>query len=152
MTARHRGLALPLALLSLVVIAGVVAGGFAIALLEQRAAGNTLYLVQAAAAADAGAAAAVGEWSNYGLEGLLPGDSAALPQVRLPGGSAYQATVQRLNAQLFEVRSIGRRSDASGATLAQREVGLFLRLADSATPGAPTVLPLTNRAWSSTIR
>jgi hypothetical protein len=140
-------MALPLALLTLVVIGAVVAAGFTAALLEQRVGRNTLYQVQAAGAADAGAAAVVGEWETHGLGALLPGESATLPMVQLPAGTAYQARVQRLNAELFELRVAGTRTDADGAALARRELGLILRPADSAGPGEPPVTLLANRAW-----
>jgi hypothetical protein len=143
----QRGMALPLALLALVVIAALVAGGFAAALLEQRIGRNTLYAVQAAGAAEAGAAAVVGGWEGYALGLLTPGDSAALPAVSLPARAAYSPTIVRLNGELFQVRVAGVRSDADGAPLAQREVELLVRVADSTLPGAPPVWPLRNRPW-----
>lgn len=148
MTASRRGMALPLALLALVVIAAIVAGGFAAAFLEQRVGRNTLYAVQAAGAAEAGAVAVVGEWDAHGLGSLAPGGNAVLPAAPLPGRTAYSPTVTRLNGELFLVRVTGVRNDGAGGTLAQREVGLLVRAADSAVPGAPPVWPLRNRAWA----
>jgi hypothetical protein len=140
-------MALPLALIALVIIGAMVAGAFASALLEQRIGRNTLYAVQAASAAEAGAVAVVGEWDGHGLGLLAPGDSAVLPTAPLPGHTAYAPTVLRLNDELFLVRVAGIRSDADGGALARREVGLFVRVADGAIPGAPPVWPLRNRAW-----
>jgi hypothetical protein len=142
-------MALPLTLLAMVVIAAIVAGGFAAAHLEQRIGRNTLYSVQAAGAAEAGAAAVVGEWDGHGLGLLAPGDSAVLPASPLPGRTAYSPTVVRLNGELFQVRVVGIRSDADGGALARREVRLLVRVADSAMVGAPPVWPLRNRAWSA---
>jgi hypothetical protein len=139
-------MALPLALMALVVIAALVAGGFAGAVLEQRIGRNALYAVQAAAAADAGAAMVVGGWNAHGLNLLATGDSAVLPRVTLPGRSAYAARVLRLNGELFLVRAEGVRGDAAGGILARREVGLLVRPADSAEAGS--VRPLANRAWT----
>ena len=140
-------MALPLALLALVVIAALVAGGFAAAHLEQRIGRNTLYAVQAAGAAEAGIAAVLGEWEGHGL-GLLPsGDSAVLPATSLPGRASYSPTVVRLNGELFLVWVAGIRSDADGGALARREAGLLVRVADSAISGAPPVWPLRNRPW-----
>ena len=149
MRATNRGIALALALLALVVIAALVAAGFAAAHLEQRIGRNTLYAVQAIGAAEAGAAAVVGEWEGHGLGALVPGDSAVLPSVPLPGRAAYSPTVVRLNGELFLVRVAGIRSDADGAALARRQVGLLVRAADSAGPGSPLVWPLRNRAWGA---
>jgi len=140
-------MALPLALLALVVIAALVAGGFAAAHLEQRIGRNTLYAVQAAGAAEAGAAAVVAEWEERGLGLLAPGDSTVLPAASLPGRAAYSPTVLRLNGELFLVRVVGIRGDADGGALARREARLVVRVADNSTPGAPPVWPLRNRAW-----
>jgi len=140
-------MALPLALLALVVIAALVAGGFAAAVLEQRIGRNTLYAAQAAGAAEAGAVAVVGEWEGHGLGFLAPGDSAMLPAAALPGRTVYSPTVTRLNQELFLVRVAAVRSDADGGALARREVELLVRVADSAIAGGPPVWPLRNRAW-----
>jgi hypothetical protein len=139
-------MALPLALLALVVIAALVAGGFTAAHLEQRIGRNTLYAVQAAGAAEAGAAAVVAGWEGLGLGLLAPGDSAVLPAAALPGLTAYSPTVVRLNGQLFLVRVAGIRRDADGGALARRQVGLLVRVADSAVPGAQPVWPHRYRA------
>jgi len=108
---------------------------------------NTLYAAQAAGAAEAGAVAVVGEWDGLGLGLLAPGDSAVLSVIALPGRASYSPTVIRLNGELFLVRVAGVRNDAAGGALARREVGLLVRVADSAVPGAPPVWPLRNRAW-----
>lgn len=147
MIVAERGMALPLALFALVVIAALVAGGFTAALLEQRIGRNVLYAVQAAGAAEAGAAIVIGGWDDQGLGLLAPGNSAVLATVPLPGRTAYSPTVSRLNGELFLVRVAGIRGDADGGALARREVGLLVRVADSAVPGSPPVRPLGNRAW-----
>lgn len=138
---------LPLSLFALVVISAIVAGSLALALLEQRTGRNTLYAVQAAGAAEAGAVAVMGGWAGYGLDALLPGDSTVMAPVQLPSGSSYRASVHRLNPELFEVRLAGLRVDADGGLLARRELGLILRRADSAPAGIPPVTPLAMRAW-----
>jgi hypothetical protein len=141
-------MALPLALLALVVIGALVAAGFAAALLEQRIGRNTLYAVQAAGAAETGVVTVVAEWESHGFSALTPGESWALPPVEVAGGASYEPTVRRLNGELFLVRVIGTRRDAGGGTLARRELSLTLRRADSAFSGATPVVPLANRAWS----
>jgi hypothetical protein len=147
-TAAKRGMALPLALLALVVIAALVAAGFVAAHLEQRIGRNTIYAVQAAGAAEAGVAAVLEGWDGHGLSLLAPGDSAVLAAVPLPQRTAYAPTVSRLNDELFRVGVEGTRSDAGGGMLARREVSLLVRAADSVIVGAPPVWPLRNRAWS----
>ena len=143
-------MALPLALLALILIGGLVAVGFAVAQLEQRVGRNTLYAVQAGTAAEAGALSVVAAWDGHGLAALAPGEERTLPSVELPGRTSYEATVRRLNEALFAIAVVGTRHDADGGTLAQREVGLTLRRADSAAAGALPVIPLSNRAWTAT--
>ena len=138
---------LPLALLALVVIAAVVACAFASAYLEQRIGRNTLYAVQAAGAAEAGAAAVIGAWEAHGLSLLAPGESTVLPREALPGSSAYMPSIRRLNAQLFLLEVEGIRADAEAGPLARRRLGVVLRSVDSVAAGLPPVAPLVHRAW-----
>jgi hypothetical protein len=145
----NRGMVLPLALLALVVIAALVAGAFASAYLEQRVGRNTLYAVQAAGAAEAGAAAVVGAWEAHGLSLLAPGESTVLPTEVLPGSSAYTPSVRRLNDQLFLLEVEGMRTDAEVRPLARRRLGVVLRVADSGGPSVPVVGTLAQRAWIS---
>ena len=148
MTVTKRGMALPLALLALVVMAALVAGGFAAAWLEQRIGRNALYAVQAMAAGQAGAADVVGQWESHGLSLLATGSTAVLPTVPLHGRISYSPAVTRLNGQLFLVRVAGVAGDAGGGELARREVGLLVRTADSISPGQPPVRPLGYRSWT----
>jgi hypothetical protein len=141
---------LPLALLALVVIAALVACSFASAYVEQRVGRNTLYAVQAAGAAEVGAAAVVGGWEGHGLSLLASGESTVLPTEVLPGSSGYAASVRRLNDRLFLLEVEGMRTDADARPLARRLLGVVLRIADSAGPGVPVVGPLAQRAWIST--
>jgi hypothetical protein len=145
----NRGLVLPLAILALVVIAALVACAFASAYLEQRIGRNTLYAVQAAGAAEAGAATVVGAWEAHSLSSLGPGESTVLPTEVLPGSSAYTASVSRLNDQLFLLEVEGIRTDADARPLARRRLGVVLRGVDSAVGGSAGVTPLAHRAWIS---
>jgi hypothetical protein len=140
---------LPLALLALVVIAALVACAFASAYIEQRIGRNTLYAVQAAGAAETGAAAAIGAWETLGLSLLGPGESTVLPTEVLPGSSAYTTSVRRLNDQLFLLQVEGIRTDADARPLARRRLGVLLRGPEGAAPGIPVVEPLAQRAWIS---
>ena len=147
--ARKRGMALPLALFALILIGGLMAVGFAVAQLEQRVGRNTLYAVQAGAAAEIGALSVVADWDGHGLAALAPGEGRTLPSVELPGRTSYEATVRRLNDALFAIAVVGTRHDAEGGILAQRDVRLTLRRADRAVAGALPVVPLANRAWTA---
>jgi hypothetical protein len=144
----RRGVALPLALLALVIIAALIGVGFTVAVLEQRIGRNAMYAAQAGAAAEAGVAATIAGWEGYGLQLLAPGDSVVLASVRLPGGGRYLPTVARLNAALYRLSVEGVRLDAGGGLLTRREVAVILRAADSASGDAPAVRPIRNRAWN----
>ena len=147
MSGTRQGMALPLALLALVVIGGLVTAAFASAFVEQRVGRNTLYAVQAGGAAEAGMAAMIGAWDAHGFSLLSPGERAVLPGERLAGLGAYTAVVTRLNGELFLVGVEGVRTAADGTPLARRELGLVLREADSAVAGLPPVAPLAQRSW-----
>jgi hypothetical protein len=148
-TSPNRGMVLPLALLALVVIAALVACAFASAYLEQRIGRNTLYAVQAAGAAEVGAATVVATWEAHGLSVLGPRESTVLPTEVLPGSSAYTPSVSRLNGQLFLLEVEGIRTDADAGPLARRRLGIVLRSVDSAVGGSAGVRPLAHRAWIS---
>ena len=90
-------MALPLAMLALVVLAALIVGVFASARLEQGMGRNAMYAAQAAGAADVGVGAVVGGWSGLGLEALAPGESLALPGASLP--ELLTPTVPRLVLQ-----------------------------------------------------
>jgi hypothetical protein len=143
-------MALPLALLALVVIAALVACAFASAYVEQRMGRNTLYAVQAAGAAEVGAAGVAGAWEAHGLSLLAPGESRVLPTGVLPGPTAFSPSVRRLNGQLFLLEVEGMRTDADARPVARRRLGVVLRIAESAGPGLPVVAPVAQRAWIST--
>jgi hypothetical protein len=128
---RHdeRGMALALAIFALVVVGALVAGAFLAGHLEQRTGRSTLYAEQAADAAEAGAAVTIAEWDAATLNALPPASTASFPAVPMPGRSSYRPTVTRLNDQLFLVKSLGARANASGGTLARRTVAVVARLA-----------------------
>ena len=141
-------MALPLALLAVVVIGGFVAAAFSLALLERRMGLNVLYAVQAAGAAETGVAEVVAGWEGHGLGGLAPGQTAVLAAVQLPGRTSYAPAVGRLNPNLFLVQVTGTRTDAAGGTLARRRLHLIVRQSDTVAPGALAVTPLPHRAWT----
>lgn len=123
---RQQGAALVLAVVALAAIGAMIAGCFLAGWLEQRSAAASRYGAAAFEAAEAGAAQAIATWGPALSRLPLHGDSVALP-----GGTGltdYTATITRLAAGTFLVRSEGRRLAAGGTALAQRLVGVFVRL------------------------
>jgi hypothetical protein len=131
-----RGVALPAALLALVVIEALVATAFVIGLHEQRLGRSAVAYRQALAAAEEGAYQRVVAWSPT-LDSLSPGDSAAFEGTSLAGPGRYRGTTRRLGGRLFLVRAEGSR-DGFGA---RAEVALLV-IRDST--GAR---PLRERSW-----
>jgi hypothetical protein len=121
-------MALAVAIFALVVIGALVAGAFYAGHLEQRTGRSTMYASAAADAAEAGAAEVLAEWDKFSLNNLATGESVILPTTTLPGHTAYTPTVKRLNEDLFLIHSLGTRTGAPGAVLAQRTVGTLARL------------------------
>ncbi|MFZ5625016.1 MAG: hypothetical protein ACOY71_11410 [Gemmatimonadota bacterium] len=124
----ERGVALPIALFALVVIGALVAGTFFTGRLDQRSGANTAFAEQAGAAAEAGLEATIAGWQPATFNALAADQDLVLAPVSIGGGVTYQATLTRLNGQVFLVRSEGRRLAADGTLLARRHVGLIARL------------------------
>jgi hypothetical protein len=124
-------MALAVAIFALVVIGALVAGVFFAAQLEQRTGRNTLYATEAAQAAEAGADVVLADWDQFDFNNLANGDSAVLATTTLgaaSGHTSYAPKVLRLNDDLFLIRTLGTRTDASGSIMAQRLVGTMARL------------------------
>jgi uncharacterized protein (UPF0333 family) len=125
----ERGIALAVAVLALVVIGALVAGSFYAGRVEQRSGQNTLYAAQAFEAADAGASAAISNWSPTAFNNRAIGADTVLPTVTtLGGGNVYTPTITRLNANTFMVQAAGVHRDAAGNTLSRRVVGRLVRI------------------------
>jgi hypothetical protein len=125
----ERGIALAVALFSLVIIGTLVAGTFFSGRLEQQSGQNTFFAGQAAEAAEAGISDAIGTTTPGSLLALTAGGAAAnLGTVSL--GSQVDASRQlsRLTSSLFLIRSVGNRRNAAGTALATRSAGSLIRL------------------------
>jgi hypothetical protein len=147
------GFALATAMFALAVIGALVAGSFLPARLEQQSGHNVTYASQAREAAEAGLAESVAALEAPVLELLVAGGAALdLGTTRVGEMGTVHTSVARLTSRLFLVRSHGMRHDASGAALATRTLGLFVRLEPTAgsipeVSPPPTVIPLAERSW-----
>jgi hypothetical protein len=124
----ERGMALAVAIFALVVIGALVAGAFFASELEQRTGRNTLYAAEAAQAAETGSNSVLADWDQFNLNNMAVGDSSLLGTTSLGGRISYTPKVYRLNNDLFLVQSLGTRTDASGAIMAQRLLASISRL------------------------
>jgi hypothetical protein len=144
----ERGMALGLALFALVVIGGMVAGNFLAGMLEQQSGGNTLYVSQAAEAAEA-------ELRETLLAAPMS-DLASLPVGGAPldlgtgspsPGTVVERRVSRLTDHLFLIQTRGTRRDAGGGALATRTIGLLATWAVDSSGGG-VLQPLSERPWA----
>ena len=140
-------MALAVAVFALAVMGGLVAGNVVAGFIEQQSGRNTLYVMQAAEAAEAQLQEALLLVPASTLSALPPGGAAqSLDTAALPG-LTVQREVVRLTEGLFLIRTRASRVDAAGTPLATRTLGLLVKLtADSANSPAG-ILPLTQRPW-----
>lgn len=132
MATRHadrRGIALPAAVLALVVVGALIAGVFFTARVEQLSAVNTVGAAQAAQTAEAGLASIVG--GAAGTYRTLAVGATSTPVVQTLLGSPldrYTVTVTKLNDDnRYIVESLGERLDGAGTVIASRRVMQLVR-------------------------
>ena len=144
----ERGIALPVAIFALVVIGGLLAGSFLGGLLEQQSGRNTLYVAQAAAAAELEAGEALSAVPVTALRSLpIAGPPLHFGPAVLGPGLSAERQISRLGENLFVIRARGTRLDADGRPLASRLVGLLVRLSGDSL-GNPTGLArVAQRPW-----
>lgn len=130
----ERGIALAVAVFALVVIGALVAGTFFAGRLEQQTGQNTLYLAQAAEAAEAGLSqtlgAAVGNAPMYDALPLVGplGNSTDLGTLSLGSHRSVNTQVRRITPSLYLLEAIGSRNDGAGRQVASRTLGALVRL------------------------
>jgi hypothetical protein len=125
----ERGIALAVALFSLVVIGVMVTGTFFAGRLEQQSGQNTFYAGQAAEAAEAGISDAIGTTTPGDLLALtVAGASADLGTVSLGTRVDVSRQLTRLTSSVFLIRSVGSRRNAAGTPIATRSSGSLIRL------------------------
>jgi len=127
--ADERGMALAVAIFALVVVGALVAGAFFAGNLEQATGRNSVYAAEAADAAEAGAANVLSDWDQFNLNNIANGESVTVP-LSTSLGARVNVTpqVQRLNDNLFLVKTLATRTTAGGTILAQRTVATVARL------------------------
>jgi hypothetical protein len=143
----ERGVALAVAVFALALMGGLVAGNFVAGLLEQQSGRNTLYVMQAAEAAEAELHQALVLAPASTLSALPVGGAAhALGAIASPEITAHRE-VARLTDGLFLIRARASRIDADGTPLATRTLGLLVKLTADSVGSAVQVMPLTQRPW-----
>src|SRR4051794_22999620 len=124
----ERGMALALAIFSLVVIGGMVAGSFCLGLLEQQSGRNLLLATQATATAEGELWRLVAEVPATSLLSLTPGGEPLNLEPVSGAGVTSVHQVARLADNLFLVRTRSVRQDAGGGSLTESSVGLLAQL------------------------
>jgi hypothetical protein len=143
-----RGVALAVAIFALAVVAGLVTGGFGVALLEQQSGRNALFSAQAAEAAEAGLWDLLHALPDTALRSLPVGGAPldVEPSRSFPG-IAMVGQIVRLSDNLFLIRSQAGRIDVGGTPVATRSVGLLARWSADTTDGANFLQPIRERSW-----
>jgi hypothetical protein len=122
----RRGVALPLALFSLVIAAVMITAVFYVGRLEQRMGYNSLASTQAFEAAEAGIAAVLSDWVSSTYNSMATGAVISLPSTSVGGNAVYTASVRRVNTTLFLVQAEGRYLVAGNA-ITRRQVARLVR-------------------------
>jgi hypothetical protein len=143
----RRGMALAAAVFALAVMGGLIAGNFAAGLLEQQSGRNTLFVLQAAEAAEGAIQEALLLAPASALADLPVGGPAYSLGSASFGGVMVQREIVRLTERLFLIRARASRADVAGTPLATRTLGLLVKLAADSGASAASVVPLTQRPW-----
>ena len=133
----ERGMALALAMLSIVVIGALVSGTFFAGRMEMISGRNSVYAVQASEAAEAGLAAAFSPWDR--TWNVYPvGVDQIQPTVVISGPTRvqYTTTVRRMQGGSYLIRTVGQKLDRSGNVLATRTLAKIGKLVP---PGSVSV-------------
>ena len=131
----ERGMALALTLFALVILGALVSAAAVVGRLDRAGASGAGYAGQAQNAAETGLATLYASW-DPAVHSVLPvWDGTPATEwssgVQTVGGNpglVYVDSIRRVNAQLFYVRSIGRRLDRSGNVLAELALSQVFRI------------------------
>ena len=143
----RRGMALALAVFALVIIGGLVASNFFVALLEQQSGRNVRLAGEAAGIAEGELWEVTPEVSAASLLGLPIGGNLEISSGLIRPGLSVQQKVDRLADNLFLVQSRAIRTDGAGNPLAARSVGLLAHLVPDSLSGTQILRPIDQRAW-----
>jgi hypothetical protein len=144
----ERGMALPLALYALVVIGGLVAAGFFVALVEQQSGRNLLFATEVAGVAEGDAWLALSELAPAAARAVPLGSTVASPGTFTAGpGLVLLRQLTRLADNLYLLQSRATREDGAGGQLASRAVGILAAVAADSISGAERLVPISRRAW-----
>ena len=124
----QRGIALPIALFALVIIAALLAGSFYMGRMEQHHGDNVVARAQAGEAAEAGLAETVASWDPAVFNAMANASEITLSTVTVGGTNTYTPTLRRINQSTFLVRSEGRHLSRTGAVITRQQLGRLVRL------------------------
>jgi hypothetical protein len=149
----ERGIALPLAIVAIVLLGALVTGHFMAGVLEWEGGRNSLYLAQALEAAQAGLDETISETDAVVLETLSQGSPPlVLPPLYLGDRVSVTRQIERISPVVFLLRASGVKQSAGGLPLAVQSLGLMTRVVTGPSPAEPSLtisrlVPLGERAW-----
>lgn len=131
----ERGVALALVLFALVIMGALISGAVMVGRIDRAATAGSVWATEAQNAAEGGLALALATWDPMVHNQLPVWDGTPATEwsagVRQVAGNPLLVqvdSIRRLNADLFLVRSTGRRLGQGGQVLAELGVGQLLRL------------------------
>jgi hypothetical protein len=122
----QRGVALPMALFTLVIAAVMITAVFYVGRLEQRMGNNSIASTQAFEAAETGVSTALSGWSSSAYNSLSIGSTVVLPPQTVARNAVQSTTIRRLNGSMFLIQSEGRFAIA-GTVITRRQVARLVR-------------------------
>ncbi len=136
----RRGVALPLALLTMLILGALAAGVLIMARVRWQSGERMIHALQARSLAESEAERVIANWDPLRAESLAIGAIVGISGTSPGGGLDAQDSLLRLGRGLFLVRSIGRRTAADGALLARDAVARLVRLVAPLVPDSAAVL------------
>lgn len=140
--ADRRGVALPLALFSLMIAAVMITAVFYVGRLEQRMGNNSLAATQAFEAAEAGLTRVMNNWRVGSYNAMAVGAVMTLPDSAVGSHSVFSATIRRLNSSLFLVQVEGKYL-INGLPITRRQLARVARLSPVRIRADGTITALT---------
>jgi type II secretory pathway pseudopilin PulG len=143
----RRGFALIAALISVVLLGGLIVGAFVAVSEQTRTAAGSQSGLRALIAAESAAEGDVSGWAGPRCDSVAPG--LRVEHISLVDGFQVTTTLVRLNTEMFWLiaDAKGLSGAAPSSAAGHRRIGLLLRrVADSA--GRGSLLRLEERAWS----
>jgi hypothetical protein len=124
----RRGIALALAMIGIVVIGALIAGGFFMSMQEYRAGRNSLPQARSLSAAEYGQNETLRLWPTLGASSMAVGQTSAAYVYTTPSNGRANVRLSRLQQYLYSIVADGGAGNAVAGSDARKRTGLLVRL------------------------